>query len=129
MGQSMAEHEPDVANSTQPEGRRGGAGHSAAESEDALSTAGELVQRGGLAGGLTLLLYIVVGGGFWSLVGWGADHLLGTGWLVIVGAVIGAAAGIYLGYLHMREGLNSSSTQMEYPTKTSSSDQGPSPRV
>lgn len=125
----MAEHEPDFANSTHHDGRRGGAAHGAAETGDALSTAGELVQRGGLAGGLTLLLYIVVGGGFWSLVGWGADHLLGTGWLVIVGAVIGAAAGIYLGYLHMREGLNSSSPQMEYPTKTSSSDQGPSPRV
>lgn len=125
----MAEHEPDVSDAAQRDGQRDGNPLGAAGSDDALSTAGELVQRGGLAGGLTLLLYIVVGGGFWSLVGWGADHLLGTGWLVIVGAVLGAAAGIYLGYLHMREGLNSSSTQMEYPTKTSSSDQGPSPRV
>lgn len=125
----MAERERNFPNSPQHDGRRVGPVETGSNSDEALSTAGELVQRGGLAGGLTMLLYIVVGGGFWSLVGWGADHLLGTGWLVIVGAVLGAAAGIYLGYLHMREGLNSSSTQMEYPTKTSSSDQGPSPRV
>ena len=125
----MTEREPDLSNSPQHDGRRVGTPAAGSESDEALSTAGELVQSGGLAGGLTMLLYIVVGGGFWSLVGWGADHLLGTGWLVIVGAVLGAAAGIYLGYLHMREGLNSSSTQMENPTKTSKSDQGPTPRV
>ncbi|GAA2108652.1 AtpZ/AtpI family protein [Kocuria atrinae] len=125
----MAKRERDFSNSQKHDGGRVGTSETGAPSDDTLSTAGELVQRGGLAGGLTMLLYIVVGGGFWSLVGWGADHLLGTGWLVIVGAVLGAAAGIYLGYLHMREGLNSSSTQMENPTKTSKSDQGPTPRV
>ena len=125
----MKERDRGISNSPKDDERRvGGAGRDP-QSHESLSTAGELVQRGGLAGGLTMLVYIVVGGGFWSLVGWGADHLLGTGWLVIVGAVIGAAAGIYLGYLHMREGLNSSSTQMENPRKTSSSDQGPTPRV
>lgn len=125
----MTEHERDLSNSPEHDGRRVPPATTGPRSEEKLSTAGELVQRGGLAGGLTMLLYIVVGGGFWSLIGWGADHLLGTGWLVIVGAVFGAAAGIYLGYLHLREGLNSSSTPMENPSKTSSSDQGPTPRV
>lgn len=92
--------------------------HEPGSGRESLSTAGELVERGGLAGGLTMLLYLLVGAGFWSLVGWGADHLLGTRWLVIAGAVLGASAGIYLGYLHMREGLNSSSTQMERPSET-----------
>ena len=95
-----------------------------------LSTAGELVERGGVAGGVVVLLYIVVGCGFWSLVGWGADHLLGTRWLVIAGALLGAAAGIYLGYLHMRQALTSGPSQEDNPSETStSSEQGPAPRA
>ena len=99
-------------------------------SRRSLSTAGELVERGGLAGGMVVLLYIVVGCGFWSLVGWGADQLLGTRWLVIVGALLGAAAGIYLGYLHMRQALNSGPSQEARPPEPqTSSGQGPSPRA
>lgn len=99
-------------------------------SREPLSTAGELVERGGLAGGMVVLLYIVVGCAFWSLVGWGADRLLGTRWLVIVGALLGAAAGIYLGYLHMRQALTSGPSQEDNPSETStSSEQGPSPRA
>ena len=70
-----------------------------------LRTAGELVEGGGLAGGLTTLLYVVIGTGFWSLVGWGADRVLGTRWIVVLGVCIGAASGIYVVYLHMQEGL------------------------
>lgn len=123
----MTEREHQAPQTPGPSERHGAS--ETAETGEKLSTAGELVQAGGLAGGLTMLLYIMVGGVFWSLVGLGADHLLGTGWLVIVGALVGAAAGIYLGYLHMREALNSSSSQMENPSKTSSSDQGHWPRT
>ncbi|MGQ1839646.1 AtpZ/AtpI family protein [Kocuria turfanensis] len=73
-----------------------------------LRTAGELVEGGGLSGGLTTLLYVVIGMGFWSLVGWGADRVLGTRWIVVLGACIGAASGIYVVYLHMQEGLRRS---------------------
>ncbi|RKQ37168.1 hypothetical protein C1C97_003195 [Kocuria tytonis] len=76
--------------------------------KDTLYTAGELVERGGLGGGIAILLYVVVGAAFWSLIGWLLDHLLGTRWIVIAGAVFGAAAGVYLGYLHMRDALNRS---------------------
>jgi ATP synthase protein I len=75
-----------------------------------LRTAGELVEGGGLSGGLTTLLYVVIGMGFWSLVGWGADRVLGTRWIVVLGACIGAASGIYVVYLHMQEGLRRSLT-------------------
>ncbi|MFI7581425.1 hypothetical protein [Kocuria kalidii] len=73
-----------------------------------LRTAGELVEGGGLSGGLTTLLYVVIGMGFWSLVGWGADRVLGTRWIVLLGACIGAASGVYVVYLHMQEGLRRS---------------------
>ncbi|GAA1760498.1 AtpZ/AtpI family protein [Kocuria aegyptia] len=73
-----------------------------------LRTAGELVEGGGLSGGLTTLLYVVIGMGFWSLVGWGADRVLGTRWIVVLGACIGAASGVYVVYLHMQEGLRRS---------------------
>lgn len=84
--------------------------------KETLQTAGELVEEGGLGGGLAVLLYIVVGAVLWSLVGWFLDHLLGTRWIVIAGAVFGASAGVYLGYLHMRDALNRS----QPPQKTTS---------
>ncbi|MHC5558125.1 AtpZ/AtpI family protein [Kocuria sp. U4B] len=70
-----------------------------------LRTAGELVAGGGAAAALATLLYVVIGIGFWSLVGWGADRVLGTQWVVVLGACIGAASGIYIVYLHMQEAL------------------------
>lgn len=86
-----------------PEPRRDGPSEASG-----LRTAGELVEGGGLSGGLTTLLYVVIGMGFWSLVGWGADRVLGTRWIVVLGACIGAASGIYVVYLHMQEGLRRS---------------------
>lgn len=86
-----------------PEARRDGVSEASG-----LRTAGELVEGGGLSGGLTTLLYVVIGMGFWSLVGWGADRVLGTRWIVVLGACIGAASGIYVVYLHMQEGLRRS---------------------
>ncbi|MFE7632310.1 hypothetical protein [Kocuria sp. NPDC057446] len=90
---------PDAGPGNPPEGPREHPG---------LRTAGELVEGGGLSGGLTTLLYVVIGMGFWSLVGWGADRVLGTRWIVVLGACIGAASGIYVVYLHMQEGLRRS---------------------
>jgi dipeptide/tripeptide permease len=71
------------------------------------------VEGGGLSGGVTTLLYVVIGMGFWSLVGWGADRVLGTRWIVLLGACIGAASGIYVVYLHMQEGLRRSQASDE----------------
>ena len=87
-----------------------GARRNGAPETPGLRTAGELVEGGGLSGGLTTLLYVVIGMGFWSLVGWGADRVLGTRWIVVLGACIGAASGIYVVYLHMQEGLRRSLT-------------------
>ena len=80
-----------------------------------LYTAGELVERGGTAGAFAVLLYVVVGAVFWSLIGWFVDHLLGTRWIVIAGAVFGASAGVYLGYLHMRDAVNRGTTPAQDP--------------
>lgn len=68
-----------------------------------LRSAGDLVNQGGLAGAVMTLVYIAIGLGFWSLVGYGVDRLLGTRWIVWLGAGIGAFAGFYLVYLHMRQ--------------------------
>ena len=67
-----------------------------------LSTTGELIRRGGLAGGLSILVYLVIGIGFWSLVGFGLDRLFGMHVFVWIGGGVGAVAGLYLVYLHMR---------------------------
>ncbi|WP_238654070.1 AtpZ/AtpI family protein [Rothia uropygialis] len=67
-----------------------------------LRNAGDLVNQGGLSGSIMVLLYVVIGTAFWSLVGFGLDRLLGTRWIVWLGAGIGAFAGFYLVYLHMR---------------------------
>ena len=67
-----------------------------------LRSAGDLVQQGGLSGAVMLLVYLVIGTAFWSLVGFLLDRLLGTHWIVWLGAGIGASAGLYLVYLHMR---------------------------
>ncbi|MFI7483233.1 hypothetical protein ACH9EU_12575 [Kocuria sp. M1R5S2] len=95
-----------------------------------LRTAGELVEAGGWAGGLATLLYVVIGMGFWSLVGWGADRLLGTQWIVVLGACIGAASGIYIVYLHLQDGLtrgSSSDGQDPDDTHPSGPDSAPRP--
>ena len=78
--------------------------------QDSLYTAGELA--------------------FWGLIGWLLDHLLGTRWIVIAGAVFGASAGVYLGYLHMRDALNRSHAPQKTTSETTkSSDPGHRPGV
>ncbi|MEX5300824.1 hypothetical protein [Kocuria sabuli] len=108
--------DPEEPPGTGPAGDRGSgaaSGAGGAAHRRGLRTAGELVEAGGLSGGVTTLLYVVIGMGFWSLVGWGADRVLGTRWIVVLGACIGAASGIYVVYLHMQEGLRRSQASDE----------------
>lgn len=68
-----------------------------------LRSAGDLVAGGGTAGAVMTLLYVMIGIGIWSLVGYGLDHLLGTTWIVWAGAAIGAFGGIYLVFIHLQQ--------------------------
>jgi ATP synthase protein I len=55
---------------------------------------------GGYNAGMAVFSYIIGGITVWSLVGWGLDNFLGTRWLVLAGALLGAAGGFYLLHLH-----------------------------
>lgn len=48
--------------------------------------------------------YIVAGVAFYGLLGWLADHWLGTRYLVAVGIGVGAALGIYLTFARFQPG-------------------------
>ena len=60
---------------------------------------------GGYNAGIAVFSYIIGGIIVWSLIGWGLDYLWGTRWIVLVGALLGAAGGFYLSHMH---GLTSS---------------------
>ena len=60
---------------------------------------------GGYNAGIAVFSYIVGGIIVWSLIGWGLDNLWGTRWIVLSGALLGAAGGFYLSHMH---GLTSS---------------------
>ena len=60
---------------------------------------------GGYNAGIAVFSYIVGGILVWSLIGWGLDNLWGTRWIVLAGALLGAAGGFYLSHMH---GLTSS---------------------
>ncbi|WP_427130570.1 hypothetical protein [Pseudarthrobacter sp. S9] len=62
---------------------------------------------GGYNAGIAVFSYIVGGIVVWSLIGWGLDNLWGTRWIVLAGALLGAAGGFYLSHMH---GLTSSRT-------------------
>jgi ATP synthase protein I len=62
---------------------------------------------GGYNAGIAVFSYIVGGIIVWSLIGWGLDNLWGTRWIVLAGALLGAAGGFYLSHMH---GLTSSGT-------------------
>lgn len=62
---------------------------------------------GGYNAGIAVFSYIVGGIIVWSLIGWGLDNLWGTRWIVLAGALLGAAGGFYLSHMH---GLTSSRT-------------------
>jgi ATP synthase protein I len=60
---------------------------------------------GGYNAGMAVFSYIIGGIIVWSLIGWGLDYLWGTRWIVLLGALLGAAGGFYLSHMH---GLTSS---------------------
>ena len=55
---------------------------------------------GGYNSGMAVFSYVIGGIVVWSLIGWGLDNLLKTRWLVLVGALVGIAGGIYLTMKH-----------------------------
>jgi len=62
---------------------------------------------GGYNAGMAVFSYIIGGIIVWSLIGWGLDYLWGTRWIVLLGALLGAAGGFYLSHMH---GLTSNRT-------------------
>jgi ATP synthase protein I len=46
--------------------------------------------------GLRVLSYLIAGVGLYGLLGWLGDHYLGTGFLLPIGIVAGAACGCYV---------------------------------
>ena len=50
----------------------------------------------GMNQGLQVLSYLIAGIGVYGFLGWLADHFLGTGFLLPLGIVVGAALGIYV---------------------------------
>jgi F0F1-type ATP synthase assembly protein I len=55
---------------------------------------------GGYNAGMAVFSYIIGGIIVWSLIGWGLDTLLKTRWIVLVGALLGIAGGLYLAGKH-----------------------------
>ena len=55
---------------------------------------------GGYNAGMAVFSYIIGGIIVWSLIGWGLDYLWGTRWIVLAGALLGAAGGFYLSHMH-----------------------------
>ncbi|MDQ4502053.1 AtpZ/AtpI family protein [Sinomonas sp. ASV322] len=55
---------------------------------------------GGYNAGMAVFSYIIGGIIVWSLIGWGLDTLLKTHWIVLVGALLGIAGGLYLAGKH-----------------------------
>ena len=63
---------------------------------------------GGYNAGIAVFSYIVGGIIVWSLIGWGLDNLWGTRWIVLAGALLGAAGGFYLSHMHGLTSLRNS---------------------
>jgi ATP synthase protein I len=64
---------------------------------------------GGYNAGIAVFSYIIGGIIVWSLIGWGLDILWGTRWIVLLGALLGAAGGFYLSHMHGLTSQRSSS--------------------
>ena len=80
-------------------GKRGSNGSAATDSDASTD--------GGYNAGMAVFSYIIGGIIVWSLIGWGLDYLWGTRWIVLLGALLGAAGGFYLSHMH---GLTSNRT-------------------
>ena len=63
---------------------------------------------GGDNAGIAVFSYIIGGILVWSLIGWGLDNLWGTRWIVLAGALLGAAGGFYLSHMHGLTGPDNS---------------------
>lgn len=76
---------------------------------------------GGYNAGMAVFSYIVGGILVWSLIGWGLDSLWGTRWIVLAGALLGAAGGFYLAQMHgfFKHRAESSGPDPEKPHKPS----------
>ena len=66
---------------------------------------------GGYNAGIAVFSYIVGGIMVWSLIGWGLDNLWGTRWIVLAGALLGAAGGFYLSHMHGLTSLRNSTDE------------------
>lgn len=64
------------------------------------SPAGKPEGDAGYNSGMAVFSYVIGGIVVWSLIGWGLDNLLKTHWLVLAGALVGIAGGIYLTMKH-----------------------------
>jgi ATP synthase protein I len=82
------QNHPGKSSSGEP-GKRTGAPGVSAENGD-----------GGYNAGIAVFSYIIGGIIVWSLIGWGLDYLWGTRWIVLLGALLGAAGGFYLSHMH-----------------------------
>ncbi|MFB9375422.1 hypothetical protein ACFFKU_05565 [Kineococcus gynurae] len=66
--------------------------------------------------------YLIVGAGLGALAGWGVDRLIGTGFVVGIGLVVGKALTLY--YLWLRYGTHDRAPHQRDP-KTSSTGGAP----
>ncbi|MFJ4027647.1 hypothetical protein ACIPWF_03125 [Paenarthrobacter sp. NPDC089989] len=92
---------------------------SAAANHGTAADPAETQNDGGYNAGIAVFSYIIGGIIVWSLIGWGLDNLWGTRWIVLLGALLGAAGGFYLSHMH---GLTKQSTS----AGVSKADSGPS---
>ncbi|MGR0159586.1 hypothetical protein [Paenarthrobacter nitroguajacolicus] len=90
-----------------------------AQQPDIASESAEAGNDGGYNAGMAVFSYIIGGIIVWSLIGWGLDNLWGTRWIVLLGALLGAAGGFYLSHMHGLTRQSSSSGE-------SNADSGPS---
>ncbi len=69
-------------------------GHGDAGPNQPRSARGEKLD--GMNLGMRVLSYLISGVAFYGFLGWLGDHLLGTGFLLPIGIVVGAALGCYV---------------------------------
>jgi F0F1-type ATP synthase assembly protein I len=67
----------------------------------------------GYNAGMAVFSYMIGGIIVWSLIGWGLDNLWGTRWIVLLGALLGAAGGFYLSHMHGHTTHRSSAGESE----------------
>ncbi|WP_251041734.1 hypothetical protein [Arthrobacter sp. ISL-30] len=76
-------------------------------------SSGDAKNDSGYNAGMAVFSYIIGGIIVWSLIGWGLDNLWGTRWIVLLGALLGAAGGFYLSHMHGHTRLRSTAGESE----------------